>query len=500
MNWTNFSPDEIAATVTARGLLSIELELTDACDFNCVYCYRSGGFQPPDSTGTRQQDAAATLLTDAELRDVVTQAKNLGARLVVLLGGEPLLRPNIGELCAWLRGQNLDVDLFTNGTGLTPQLAQAFFKNNVRVVLKMNSANAERQNHFAGHPDAHARIASALANLRAAGYPSETARLGVSNVIFRDNRDEAESLWRWARRENIEPYFERLNPCVGCDALALPAAELERVFNRLSEIDRAEFGRDWQPQPPLVASACLRHQFSCTVTADGHVQPCVGVACSVGSVRAAPLRQILRDSEMMDALRNFRKNIKGPCACCDRAETCYGCRGAAWRLTGDALASDPLCWRNADANIPALPCDAAPYLTHKPPMRLVTRLLAVGEKTATAEATLASDAICLRPDGTLEPAFFAELAAQAFGAGVSFNNWQSNSEKPIEGLLLGMSNFRVCGKARALDTLIISLRTTCEMEGFAILNATVTRGGETLAEGSLKVCHQPIPLEKEDDV
>ena len=487
MSWTNFTREEIARTVASRGLLSIELELTDACDFNCVYCYRADKPAPANAP-----------LSDAELRDAVSQAKALGARLVVLLGGEPLLRANITELCAWLRAQNLDVDLFTNGSTLTPQLARTFFELGVRVVLKMNSADATRQNNFANNASAHEAIQSALKNLRDAGYPSGAARLGVSNVIFRGNSDETESLWRWARRENIEPYFERLNPCMQNDALALAPQELEKIFNRLAEIDRVEFGKNWQPRPPLVAHCCLRHQFSCTLTADGRVQPCVGVACSIGSVRGAPLRQILRDSSLMDSLRNFRDNIKGPCAACELSGECYGCRGTAWRLTGDALASDPLCWRNAGKHIPALPCDAAPYLPHKPPMRFITRLLAVGDKTVEAEATLAADLICMRPDATLDPVFFAEFAAQAFGAGNSFNNWRRNDEKPCEGLLLGMNNFRVCGITRAGDTLAVSVETTCVMESFAILKASVTRGDEVLAEGALKVCHLPIPEDEEE--
>jgi len=486
-NWTSFTPEEITRCVAARGLLSIEMELTDTCDFNCVYCYRSGHAPQRGET-----------LSNAEWRDVATQTRALGARLAVLLGGDPLMRPGIGEFCAFLRGLGMDVDLFTNGSRMTPQLAETFFQNNVRVVLKMNSHNTARQNGFANRADAHTVIQSALAMLRAAGYPSETARLGISNVIFSGNADETETLWRWARRENIEPYFERLNPCAASDELALPPAELERVFNRLAEIDRAEFGRDWQPQPPLVANACLRHQYSCTIAPDGNVQPCVGVACVMGSVRATPLRQILRDSEMMDALRHFRENIKGPCGQCERAAECYGCRGAAWRLTGDALASDPLCWRNAGREIPSLPADAANYLPHKPPMRFVTRLLSVGEKHVEAEAVIAPDAICVNPDGTINPIFYVELAAQAFGAGFSFRNWRRNGDKPGEGLLLGMSGFRSLGTARAGEVLKITVRTTCEMEVFAILEGRVTRNGETLAEGALKVCHQPVPKMEEE--
>ncbi len=46
-------------------------------------------------------------------------------------------------------------------------------------------------------------------------------------------------------------------------------------------------------------------------------------------------------------LKNYREMIKGPCRTCEKSSECYGCRGAAYQLTGDYLASDPTCWRNA---------------------------------------------------------------------------------------------------------------------------------------------------------
>ena len=46
-------------------------------------------------------------------------------------------------------------------------------------------------------------------------------------------------------------------------------------------------------------------------------------------------------------IKNYRTTIKGPCQSCEKKEECYGCRGAAFQMTGDYLASDPTCWRNS---------------------------------------------------------------------------------------------------------------------------------------------------------
>ena len=487
--WTPFTPDEIEQTVRACGLLSMELELTSVCNFNCVYCYNQ----------TESVREPGRELTDLEIRSVISQARALGARTLILLGGEPLLYPEIAALCEWIHELGMEIDLFTNGSQLTPELSRTFFRNNVRVVLKMNARDAVRQNRLAGHDTAHEIIQTALAHLRAAGYPSNTARLGISNIICRENLDDIEPLWRWARENDIEPYFERLNPSGNAidhaDRLTLSPEELSGIFVRLSEIDRTEFGREWTPQPPLVGHRCLRHTYSCTVTADGQVQPCVGVTCSLGNVRELPLKQILRDSEAMDALRHFETNIKGPCSRCELFEGCYGCRGTAYQLTGDYLASDPLCWRNAACQneIARLPLSAADYLPQEPPMRVVKRILSVGEKVTSVEVVVEPTALYLDADGQANRVFFAEMVAQAFGAGVGFRAYRRNHERPQEGSLIGIRNFRIHGATRAGEVLLVEVTMQCEMGGFAVVDGRVMRGEELLAEGTIKVVNQPLP-------
>jgi radical SAM protein with 4Fe4S-binding SPASM domain len=96
-----------------------------------------------------------------------------------------------------------------------------------------------------------------------------------------------------------------------------------------------------------LGNRCLRHKFSCLVGARGEVMPCVGVNLPIGNVRRQPLADILAASQVLKDLKNHRETIKGPCRTCDKIANCYGCRGAAYQLTGDYLASDPLCWHNA---------------------------------------------------------------------------------------------------------------------------------------------------------
>ncbi|MCP4671692.1 MAG: SPASM domain-containing protein, partial [Desulfobacula sp.] len=91
---------------------------------------------------------------------------------------------------------------------------------------------------------------------------------------------------------------------------------------------------------------CLKHKYSCFVSLEGAVYPCVGMPLSIGNIRKTPLGKILRDSEVIENLKNHESMIKGPCRKCEKFSNCYGCRARAFALTGDYLASDPQCPEN----------------------------------------------------------------------------------------------------------------------------------------------------------
>jgi len=292
-------------------------------------------------------------MTQEEIKDVLIQAGELGARKIIILGGEPSIYPNLAEMVRFLGSRGFAIELFTNGSGVTPELAEILAQERVRVVVKMNSRNEAIQDRLAGKKGAFGIIRNALDNLRRVGYPSEQLFLAVGTVICRQNIEELPDLWQWLRKLNIEPYFEVLTPQANAlknTWLDVSPEELRALFQRLADIDREHFGRNWEPQPPLAGNRCMRHQVSCVVNAKGQVMPCVGIDIPLGSIREQPLAEILHHQIISD-LKNFRKTIKGPCASCEKSEECYGCRGAAYQMTGDYLASDPTCWRNCDRGV-----------------------------------------------------------------------------------------------------------------------------------------------------
>lgn len=333
-----FTEQEIKEAVAAGRLLSMEIEFSRVCNFRCSYCYVP---EKRQYVGEFSRD---------EIKDVLLQAKELGARKIIILGGEPSIYPHLVEMIRFLQEHNLEIEMFTNGSGVDAELAAILAAARVRVVLKLNSRNREIQDQLAGRAGAFDIIQTAFANLKQAGYPSAELFLALSTIICQQNIGELPGMWQWLRDEGIEPYFEVITPqenAVVNSWLSVDAAQLKTLFTQLSAIDQQQFGRHWEPQPPLVGNRCMRHQVSCLVTASGDVMPCVGVTIPLDNVRNNRLAHILKNSEVVNNLKNYRQTIKGECRDCDKAEECYGCRGAAYQLTGDYLASDPTCWRNA---------------------------------------------------------------------------------------------------------------------------------------------------------
>jgi radical SAM protein with 4Fe4S-binding SPASM domain len=331
-----FSQEQIADAARTGRLLSVELEMTRACNLRCVYCYADAGRPGADE------------MSFEEIQAAVQQAVDLGARKVVVLGGgEPCLYPRFRDLVEHLDSLGVGVEVFTNGTRIDRGLAQFLHRHRVSVVVKRNAASPEVQDALSGVPGTFAQIEAGIEALLAAGYPDPEHGLGVQTVICRHNLAEIPKLWRWARSRGILPYFE----CVTAQgraahepSLHVPPDELRAVFHDLCRMDREEFGLDWTPHPPLVASRCARHLYSILIRANGDLYPCVGVDIAVGNLRRDHLADVLRSHPVLQDLRDVYARIKGRCRTCRLNGLCYGCRGNAFQVTGDYLASDPCCW------------------------------------------------------------------------------------------------------------------------------------------------------------
>ena len=468
----DYTPEEALEAAKQGKLLSAEIEFNRSCNYRCPYCYAAG------------TDA---LLPHDVAERVIREVALLGGRKIVVLGGEPLLCRRLREYILLAESLGMGAEIFTNASLIDDSWARFFFEHNCRVAVKLNSLDPAVHDRLTGVTDALSKALRAIDTLQKAGLDEQ--RLAASSVICSANEKEVVSLWKYLRLRHVKPYLEIMTPqgrLLEHRDLEVHPRRLKEIFDEIAAFDRAQ-GFRWEPQPPLVGAACLRHQYSCVISASGDVFPCVGLTVKLGSILETPLREILFNSKVLRLLKDFRNTLKGPCRTCDRAEHCYGCRGAAYQLTGDYLASDPLCWRNCDELLsapPHLPCDAPPFLPHKPPMVMVTRLLQAGE-WSTVEAKIAPDNRFLR-DGVFDAEALPEIAAQACAAITGFEQ----SEERIGGMLTGVRDLEVFAAVHRGDTLHVTIRETAKIDNYYIVGFSIRRPADDVlcARGEMSIC------------
>lgn len=474
----DFSDSDIAQAAASDRLLSMEIEFSRECNYFCPYCYSA------DGNGNLENE-----MTEDEIRSALCQAAALGARKIVILGGEPLLYPKLREMIEYIRTLGMAAEIFTNGSIMTKPLAEFFLHNHCRMVIKLNTFDPEKHDDLTGVPGSLASSLRTLKLLQEAGYPEHPGLLVVSTVLSTLNIEQAPEMWIRLKSKGIRPYFECITPqgrFLENQELMPPPEQLRNVFETIAKIDREKYGGDWEPQPSLVGGKCFRHQYSCLVRSDGKVTPCVGLDAVIGDIRETPLAEILRDSQILRRLKNYRKYIKEPCRSCEKADHCYGCRGAAWQMTGDYLAADPTCWLNSGKldRIRTLPTPVKDLLPHGGAMAFVEELLEAGEKTGVTRSVVRDSNPFLNRSGSLRREALVEYAAQSAAV---LNSFELDGKIP-DGLLIEIVNFRLFRTPSLGDEITVSLKKDFEMDIWHGIHFRISVNGRSCAEGGLKLC------------
>lgn len=345
----DFTPEEVSDARRNNKLLSMDIEITGACNAACKYCYRyeTEGPQPVEPNE----------LSLGELLDVIRLAHDEhGLRRLCILGGEPLLP---GIRTKYLRTIGLCNELgirhvtFTNGLNVTKDTAQELHDQGASVCVKLNGLTADVHDRLVGVSGAFEKVMNAFDFLMECGYGNGNngSHIAFATVITQDNYEQIETMWQWARERGILPYVEKMTVqgrgAKHVEELSVSNEMLRAKFERLNEIDRRDFGLDWDVTPPIAGGYhCVRFYISLYVRADGIVWPCVGANINVGNLRHETISEILA-SPLVQLTRNIGDHVKGKCRSCDLRESCYGCRGAAYQA-GDLFGEDPVCWRGSD--------------------------------------------------------------------------------------------------------------------------------------------------------
>jgi 3-hydroxyacyl-[acyl-carrier-protein] dehydratase len=138
------------------------------------------------------------------------------------------------------------------------------------------------------------------------------------------------------------------------------------------------------------------------------------------------------------------------------------------------------------------PIPAEQLIPHRPPIRIIDRMLAFDGCQGVVESVIPPDSLYVKDDGSIEQAALVELIAQSFAAVKGYSDFQE--EKPVDnekqvnkGFLVGVKGFVFHKTAYSGDRLLVFISKTGETDEFALAEGRITRGEEVLATGNLMV-------------
>lgn len=333
--------------------LSIIWEVTHACNLGCLHCL--------SSSGSRAQGE----LTTAEALDLIDELARLRVFSATLGGGEPLVRPDLFALLAYMTERNLCARLSTNGYAVTEDTLHRLADLNVFAVQVSVDGLRETHDALRNRPGSFERAINALRLFTDAGY--HTFMTVTASAM---NLEQVPALLDLAvelgvSTFKVSPYVPlgraldnaprlRLSPT---DVRSLAVALRQKARALVGELDLQIEGLfpwllDPEPEGPCPAFApgpgCSAGVSQVVVSYEGNVYPCPYMReTSAGNLRQRSLGEIWRDDAAFAPLRTFdRAQLQGRCpTCAYRGVPCNGgCRGAALAATGDLYAQDPHCW------------------------------------------------------------------------------------------------------------------------------------------------------------
>ncbi|AFO58595.1 TIGR04053 family radical SAM/SPASM domain-containing protein [Natrinema sp. J7-2] len=333
-------------------------ELTQACGLACDHCRA-------DAQQRRHPDELST----AEGMTLLEQAAEFGdGQLVVLSGGDPLVRDDVADLIAHGDDLGLRMTITPSGTGsLTADriesMADAGLK---RMAVSLDGASPESHDAFRGEDGSFEETIRAVEDARAAGLPVQ-----VNTTVCRQTVNELPAIRDLLTEIGAVMWSVFFLVPVGRGRILepVPPERADAVMEWLHEVSETEPFGVKTTEAPQYRRVAMQRRADGDGTDDGAAGPGDGIKRrtgivagdgfafvshtgevfpsgflpeSAGNVRERPVTELYRESELFRSLRD-RDNLSGKCGACPYRHVCGGSRSRAFAHTGDPLASDPLC-------------------------------------------------------------------------------------------------------------------------------------------------------------
>jgi len=356
------------------------------CNLNCKHCYSISA----------DTDFPGELSTE-DVFAVMDDLKAFGVPVLILSGGEPLLRPDIFEVSRHAKDMGFYVGLSTNGTLIDEKTADAIADVDYNYVGVSLDGIGATHDAFRRREGAFDASLAGIRRCRARGL-----KVGIRFTMTLDNARELPDLIHLAEDEGVDKFYlshlnyaGRGNKNRADDAAhATTRWAMNLLFNTCWDYQERGLGKEFvtgnndadgvfllhwtqrhfPDRVPHVA-AKLRHWGGNATGVNvanidnlGIVHPdTMWWDHDLGDVRARPFSDIWTDlsDPILAGLRRRPRQIKGRCGDCRHFAICGGnTRVRAMQITGDPWAEDPACYLT-DAEIgvaaPAPRLETTPY-------------------------------------------------------------------------------------------------------------------------------------------
>ena len=322
--------------------------ITQRCNLACAHCYISAG---------SWHSAAGELPTEDCLRIVDEILAANPSPMLILSGGEPLVRDDLETIAARASAGGATVVVGTNGTGLTDERIESLKASGVQgVAVSVDSLNPTYHDRFRHGTGALDQTLAAVDRLA-----RHELDFIIQTTITRGNREELATLVEWAagkgavsfnlyflvetgRGEGMRGMSPEENDSVLAELLLLEAKYRGRMMIRSKcQPQIMRHAHDGDADSPLLnyQTRCPCGVQYCRITPEGKVTPCPYMPAEAGDLSEATFGEIWEKSELFASLRD--PTLGGKCGDCEYALVCGGCRARAYATSGDPLGADESC-------------------------------------------------------------------------------------------------------------------------------------------------------------
>ncbi|MGD2066213.1 MAG: radical SAM protein, partial [Candidatus Bathyarchaeota archaeon] len=354
------APTSSAPTGEKYVPLVVSWNVTLKCNLKCAHCYINAA----------ETELADELSTDAA-KMLIHQITEVSRPLLILSGGEPLLREDIYEIIRYGADRGLRMGMGSNGMLIDDETTRKLEDAGMgTVAISLDSSIPERHDEFRGVKGCWQSAVDAIKALK-----KSKIEVQVNSTVTLQNYDEVEDIMALAEElgvDNFHLFFlvptgrgtdiEDISPQMYEDMISSTLGKIPNYKLNVKPSCAPQFMRVSKDQGVDMSRwvrGCMAGLYYCRIYPSGEVTPCPYLPLNLGNIRERSFKDIWFNSEVFKALRDFDQ-LKGKCGMCEHREVCGGCRARAYGVTtdqmdfcgalheptvsqGDYLASDPWC-------------------------------------------------------------------------------------------------------------------------------------------------------------